>query len=162
MSRRPETGIIEGYYGRPWSWAERSDTALFLGRHGFGFYIYAPKADPYLRKRWQEDHPPEAAAALAGLARSCRDAGIRFGVGLSPYEIFRAFDAAARAALERKLRFLDGLGIDDLALLFDDMRGDLPELAARQLEVAGWVGDRTGADRLIVCPTYYTEDPVLD
>lgn len=157
-----ELGIIEGYYGKAWSWGARAENVRFLSTHGYGFYIYAPKVDPYLRKRWQEDHPPEMAASLAELAGVCRATGVRFGVGLSPYEIFLDFDDAARDALARKLAFLDELGVEDLAILFDDMRGDSPELAARQVEVASWIGDRTAADRLFVCPTYYTDDPVLD
>lgn len=157
-----ELGIIEGYYGRAWSWEERAANVRFLAGHGYSFHIYAPKVDPYLRRRWQEDHPDEMARSLAGLAEACRDAGVRFGVGLSPYEIFLAFDDDVREVLARKLAFLDDVGIDDLALLFDDMRGDSPELAARQIEVAGWVGERTSADRLFVCPTYYTDDRILD
>jgi hypothetical protein len=159
---RPELGLIEGFYGRPWSADQRTGMIRFLDDHGFAFYLYAPKPDPYLRRRWREDHPPDRTEALAALARTCRDHGIRFGVGLSPYEVFVDFDAGARDALDRKLRFLDDLGIDDLALLFDDMRGDLPDLARRQLEVVDHVAARTHADRLIVCPTYYSDDPVLD
>ena len=49
-----------------------------------------------------------------------------------------------------------------LALLFDDMRGDLPDLAARQAEVVEWIAGRTRAQRVIVCPSYYSDDPVLD
>ena len=162
MKETPELGIIEGYYGRPWSWEERADTARFLAPHGYSFYLYAPKADPYLRKRWREDHPAETVEGLHGLRRACDDADVRFGVGLSPYEIFRDFGDDVRADLARKLDLLDDIGIRDLALLFDDMRGDAPDLAARQLEIAGWVGERTSADRLLVCPTYYTDDPVLD
>lgn len=161
-SRRPELGLIEGFYGRPWSWEERADTVAFLGDHGFSFYLYAPKPDAYLRKQWREDHPQEMADALAELGADCRRTGVRFGVGLSPYEIYSNFDEGARAALDRKLGFLDDLGVQDLAILFDDMRGDLPELAASQLEVVDRVAARTGADRLIVCPSYYTDDPVLD
>ena len=42
------------------------------------------------------------------------------------------------------------------------MKGDLPELAARQAEIIDWIAARTAASRLIVCPSYYTDDPVLD
>lgn len=158
----PELGVIEGFYGRPWSWEEREATMRFLAPYGYGFHLYAPKADPYLRRRWTEPHPPDVREALLRFGRACRDAGVRFGVGLSPYEIFRGFDDTARGALAGKLAFLDDLGIDDLALLFDDMRGDTPDLAARQLEVVTFARDRTGASRLFVCPSYYTDDPVLD
>jgi hyaluronoglucosaminidase len=157
-----ELGVIEGFFGRPWEWEEREETVAFLAPHGYGFYLYAPKADPFLRRRWQEDHPEEMAGSLARLAERCREAGVRFGVGVSPYEIYLGFDAAAREALARKLAFFDDLGIEDLAILFDDMRGDVPDLADRQAEIVHWAAGRTRADRLLVCPSYYSDDPVLD
>ena len=157
-----ELGIIEGFYGRPWSWEERADTVTMLAPYGYRFYHYAPKADPYLRRRWQEDHPQAMADALAELASVCRDAGVRFGIGLSPYELYLGFDDEARAALDRKLDFFRALGVDDLAILFDDMRGDTPDLATRQLEILDWIGARSPASRMLVCPSYYTDDPVLD
>jgi hypothetical protein len=57
---------------------------------------------------------------------------------------------------------LDELGVQDLAILFDDMRGDQADLAARQAEIVAFAADRTRATRLIVCPSYYSDDPVLD
>jgi hypothetical protein len=157
-----ELGLIEGYYGRPWSWRDRVQTITFLADHGYRFFIYAPKADPYLRRRWREDHPAEMALELEGLARRCVKLGVRFGVGLSPFEIYRDFNATAQAALGRKLTALDDIGVQYLAILFDDMRGDLPGLAQAQARILGWISDRTRASRLIVCPTYYSDDPVLD
>ena len=63
----PPLGIIEGFFGRPWSWPERAAAIRFLRPYGYGFYLYAPKADPYLRRRWQEPHP--AAEIRIGLGR---------------------------------------------------------------------------------------------
>lgn len=158
----PELGIIEGFYGKPWTWAEREETAACLAPHGYRFYHFAPKADLFLRRRWQEQHPADDAAGLASLSRKCRSLGMRFGVGLSPYEIYLDFNEGVRDALKRKLAFLDEIGIDDLAILFDDMRGDVPDLAEKQVEIAHWLKERSAATRLLVCPSYYTDDPVLD
>lgn len=102
------------------------------------------------------------AQKLAELSAHCRGLGLRFGIGLSPYELYAKFGAGKRAALGRKLDFLNSLGIDDLAILFDDMQGDRADLAARQLEIIDFVAARSKASRLIVCPTYYTDDPILD
>jgi hyaluronoglucosaminidase len=157
-----ELGIIEGFYGRPWTARERRETISFLAPHGYGFYMYAPKADPYLRRRWQEEHPRAAADELAKLSSHCVDEGVRFGVGISPYEIYLDFNEAARRALARKLSFFDAVGVRDLAILFDDMRGDTPGLAGVQAEIVEWAAGRTNADRVIVCPSYYSDDPVLD
>ena len=76
----PELGIIEGFYGKPWTWEEREETVAWLARHGYKFYLYAPKADPYLRRRWQEPYPPSLADRLRSLAKKCAMAGVKFGI----------------------------------------------------------------------------------
>jgi hypothetical protein len=157
-----DLGIIEGFYGKPWSWAAKQTVASTLKPHGYNFYIYAPKADLFLRERWQEDHPRDIEEGLRKLSAHCRSIGVRFGVGLSPYEIYRGFDDAAKTALGKKLAWLDSIGLDDLAILFDDMRGDLPDLAKTQAEIVHWSAGHTKATRLITCPSYYTDDPDLD
>jgi hypothetical protein len=158
----PELGIIEGFFGRPYTWDERADMVRALRPAGYGFYLYAPKIDAHLRRRWREPYPDAELEALAGFARVCRNQGVRFGVGLSPYELFLDFNGHAKDDLAAKLRQLDSLGLDDLGIFFDDMKGDLPDLARNQIEIVDWIAGRTDADRLIVCPTYYTDDPVLD
>lgn len=156
----PELGIVEGFFGIPWSWEERRDTVSFLAPHGYRFYLYAPKADPYLRRRWQEPHPAADREALIGLRDHCRAAGVRFGIGLSPFELHLRDDW--QVPLAARLASLAELGADDLALLFDDMRGDLPQLAARQAAMVGFAADRSGAGRIFCCPSYYSDDPILD
>lgn len=155
-------GLIEGYYGTPWTWDARADVIARLAPHGYEFHIYAPKADAFLRRRWREDYPADVTGQLRCFAQHCRELGVRFGIGLSPFELYRNFDAAGRATLARKLAQLDEIGIDDLAILFDDMRGDLPDLARTQIEIVHVAAAHTKASRLIVCPSYYTDDPVLD
>ena len=158
----PELGLIEGFFGRPWSWDDRRRAVEFLAPHGFSFYLYAPKADPFLRRRWQAPHPPAELAALAGFAEACRARRVRLGVGLSPFELHLHPDGEWRETLAARLAALDAAGIDDLALLFDDMRGDIPDLAERQAAIVDFAAGRTRATRILCCPSYYTDDPVLD
>src|SRR5215216_205849 len=106
---QPELGIIEGFYGKPWTWEDRAETVDFLAPYGYRFYIYAPKFDPYLRRRWREQYPENLAQRLRAFSAHCRDAGVRFGVGLTPYELFNNFDVAAKEALTRKLEFFDDI-----------------------------------------------------
>jgi len=157
-----ELGLIEGYYGRPWTWDERESQADFLSRHGYGFYLYAPKADAFLRKRWREPWPGETQGALERFAARCRGLGLRFGVGLSPFEVYLDFNDAAKDALARRLADFDALGVEDLGIFFDDMRGDVPALAATQIEILHWIAERSAATRIIFCPTYYSDDVQLD
>lgn len=155
-------GTIEGFFGRPYSWAERTDLMRFLQPHGYGFYLYAPKADAWLRRRWRAPYPAEHLAALTAFAADCRAADVRFGVGLSPFELHFDFTDEARAALTEKLAALDSTGCEWLTICFDDMKGDLADLARLQAEIVDFAAQRTGATRLIVCPSYYSDDPVLD
>jgi len=158
----PELGLIEGFFGRPWSWQERAESVSFLAPHGYRFYLYAPKADAYLRRQWQAPHPDHELEALAKFGAHCRALGVRFGIGLSPYELHLAPGREWQDLLARKLAEIDALKPDDLAILFDDMRGDVPELAQRQAAIVAFASERTRASRLLCCPTYYSDDPILD
>lgn len=157
-----DLGIIEGYFGPAWSWPDRHATMQFLSGYSYRFFIYAPKADCFLRRRWREPFPTDTLRQLASFAGACRDRRVRFGIGLSPIEAYRDFDTATRAALRSKLAVFDEIGIDDLAILFDDMRADSADLAERQLEIIDFASAHTRANRIIMCPTYYSDDPVLD
>ena len=158
----PPLGIIEGYYGEPWSEAARNHVVATLAPHGYSFFIHAPKADEFLRRRWREPYPAENEAMLIRLAAQCRAQGVRFGVGLSPYELYRGFDDDARAALKARLAMLDRVGAEILAILFDDMRGDVEGLAAAQADIMHWIAANSAASQVIFCPTYYTDDFLLD
>ncbi|ROS00029.1 beta-N-acetylglucosaminidase [Sinobacterium caligoides] len=156
------TGVIEGFYGRPWSWQYRQRYARFLAHQGFNTYIYAPKSDPWLRKLWREPWPNSQLTALKSLRQAYRKQGVRFGLGFSPFELYCRFDQPSKDLLDDKLRQIDQLSPDVFCILFDDMRGDVPGLAARQREIIEYIAGRTTASKLIVCPTYYSDDVVLE
>ena len=158
----PELGIIEGRFGRAWSWEERAAVLALLAPAGYDFWHYGPKADPHLRRRWREPHPPAEAAAIAEFASLCRAHGVRFGVALTPMDASHPFDAETRATLITRVRELAALGIDDLAILFDDLRGDLPGLAEAQADIVHAAAAAAPDARVFFCPTYYSDDPVLD
>ncbi|HET9576708.1 MAG TPA: beta-N-acetylglucosaminidase domain-containing protein [Usitatibacter sp.] len=158
----PQLGVVEGYFGRPWSFPERTHVATRSRALGYSFFHYAPKDDAFLRRRWRERHPRDVLAALVELASHCRRLGMRFGIGLSPYELYRDYSAGARAAYIEKLRSLNDVGADDLAILFDDTRGDVRDLAAREAQIVHDAMAVTRATRIFMCPTYYSDDRMLD
>jgi hypothetical protein len=155
-------GVIEGFYGREWSWQARAEYAPFLREHGYRFYLYAPKYDTVLRKRWRERWSAEQRDALTALRARYRDAGVAFGVGLTPFGAQSGYDAGVRRALEEKIRDLDALDLDILALLFDDVPGVPPDLAARQVAITHDALAATRARGFLMCPTYYADDAILD
>jgi len=158
----PELGVIEGYFGRPWRHEDRKRVISRLHGLGYAFFHFAPKADAFLRRRWREPHPDKSLAELAELSAHCRALGLRFGLGLSPYELYRDFSGTDKTAFIDKVRSLDAIGIDDLAILFDDTRGDVPDLAAREAEIVHMALAHTRASRVLMCPTYYSDACMLD
>jgi hypothetical protein len=158
----PPLGIIEGFFGLPWSWEERRAAVDFLAPRGFGFYLYAPKSDAYLRERWQEPHPEREMEALAAFRDHCRARGVRFGLGLSPFELHLHDGDDWKTPLAARLDMLAELNPDDLALLFDDMRGDITDLAERQAAIVHFAAGHPVSERLAFCPSYYSDDPILD
>jgi hyaluronoglucosaminidase len=158
----PYLGVIEGFFGSSWSWQERAVYPAFLRAHGYSFYVYAPKDEPFLRKRWNEPFPAERLDHLKELCASFKAEGLQFGVGLSPYEAYIAYGPEARTALRKKVDVLNSLPVDILCVLFDDMRGDLPQLAETQIRILGDIREVSTAPRIIFCPTYYSYDPIIE
>jgi hyaluronoglucosaminidase len=154
-------GVIEGFFGKPWDWSARLSGANFLGDWGYRFYIYAPKSDVFLRRRWREPMPVETLRNLTELSSRCHDQHISLGIGLTPFEIYSNYDTSAKAALRSKVLELNQVHAEILCVLFDDMRGDvadLPDIQAKVImDVCGW----SNAKQFIVCPTYYSYDPLL-
>lgn len=164
MSKREPflAGVVEGFYGRQWSPGDRRAYARLLPEMGLNAYLYCPKADPFLRRRWHRHWPAPQWRELGDLADQFQGRGVNFGVGLSPFELYRHYGQGERRQLRDKVRRLSELNSGLLALLFDDMPGDVPDLAERQAEIVSdvqsWVPDL----RLLMCPTYYSRDPVLE
>jgi hypothetical protein len=156
------TGVIEGFYGRGWSFETRIAYADYLNRLGLNTCIYCPKEDPFLRKRWREHWPQEQWQQLRELARTYRQQHLFWGVGLSPYALYRDYGAKQRTQLRSKVQRIAELEAPLLAILFDDMPGDMRDLAPRQAEIVADVADELPGVRLLVCPTYYSFDPVLE
>ena len=158
-------GIIEGFYGRPWTPAARSDMLAFARTRGFTHYIYAAKDDPYTRADWRSVPLPadrerwwrqELARAQAG--------AMRLGMAIQPGLDMRFGSARDRRTLSEKVRYLRDLGLGVLALQFDDIDPSLSADDARaygqaanaQADIARLVHEELrGEAELIFCPTEY-------
>jgi hyaluronoglucosaminidase len=151
-------GVVEGFYGTPWSHDARLEMLEFLGRHGMNAYVYAPKDDAKHRAEWRLPYDATETTRFAELAACGRDAGVRFGFALSPGLDIDYESADDRAQLTAKMQQLVAAGVAWFLLLVDDipMR---PGLGTRQAELAGVLLDalRTEAPdcALTLCPTEY-------
>ena len=139
----PLRGVIEGFYGEPWSHAERLRLLAELGALGMNRYVYAPKDDPFHRARWREPYPPRECAALAELAAAGHEAGVEVVYALHPALDMVYSHEADHLALAAKVRQLNALGIRRFALLFDDV----PEGLADPCDAELWGTGAEGAGR---------------
>lgn len=69
-----ERGIIEGFYGKPYSSSVRKDLLRFMMRYKMNCYVYGPKSDPYHSGKWGEPYPTELTESQKGL-RVCLPTG---------------------------------------------------------------------------------------
>lgn len=159
----PVRGIIEGFYGTPWTHAQRLDMIGFIADLGMNTFVYAPKDDPLLRRDWRTPYGGAALDALAELIEACRAVGIDFVFALSPGLSMRYSEGSDLDALVGKYRQVRGLGAAGAALLLDDIPPHLqhpadiaafPSLIAAQVRLVGRLHSELEL-ALMVAPTQY-------
>jgi hypothetical protein len=161
------TGVVEGFYGTPWSLSERTELFEWMTAGGLNTYLYAPKDDLLQRALWRQSYGEPAAGELRQVIDAARARGVDVVCGLSPgLDIEYACDADRARLLDRYAQ-MRSLGCRHIALLFDDIPERLDDralaqwgsMAGAQASVANAVFDwlrRDGGDaRLLVCPTPY-------
>nr|WP_078510511.1 beta-N-acetylglucosaminidase domain-containing protein [Streptomyces himastatinicus] len=117
----PLRGVIEGFYGSPWTHAERMDQLAFYGDVKMNTYVYAPKDDPYHREKWREPYPADKLAQLGELVRQAIGHHVRFTFALSPGNSLCYSDPAEFTALQAKLGALYDLGVRSFSVPLDDI-----------------------------------------
>jgi protein O-GlcNAcase / histone acetyltransferase len=162
-------GVVEGFYGRPWSRTERLDLLEQLAALGLNTYFYAPKNDLKHRAIWREPYSESELAPFHDLVESCRQLGLKFIYGLSPGLDIRFSDHLERERIKRRFDQLRELDVEHFALLFDDLPGRMsdddrrayPSLAAAQCDVTNaifdWARKQGARSRFLFCPTPYCD-----
>ncbi len=147
-------GVVEGFYGTPWSHDARVGVMSFLAGRGMNAYAYAPKDDARHRSEWRLPYEREDLEHFRELAAHARNVGIRFGFAISPGLDIRYESVADRATLLRKLEPLREAGVSWFLLLLDDIPMQ-PGLGPRQAELATWLYAALAGPDLTLCPTEY-------
>ena len=157
-------GLVEGFYGRLWTWEERRRVSEVIAEAGFTTYAYAPKEDRYQNADWRVPYPADELACLSEFVGHCRDVGLEPWLGLRPVGISYA-DDLDRDRLVVKLRRLLELGPERIVLLADDIpsqldvssRGRFDQLVTAHAWLIGEVLERTpiAPGRLVFVPTAY-------
>ena len=158
-------GVIEGFYGIPWSFEARKSQFEFYGRNKMNFYLYAPKDDPlHHGQGCYEPYPPEKAEELRRLVEVARANHVRFVWAIHPSNTvnWNVNDGRDQLdALIRKLESMYEIGVRDFGVSVDDSFGEISR-AERQVQLCNYIVEnfiRKHADvnqSIVVCPTGYT------
>jgi hypothetical protein len=77
-------GVVEGFYGRPWTIEQRKRLFARMREFGMNTYLYAPKDDSKHRLYWRDLYLVEEAEALRELIDACAEYNINFVYAISP------------------------------------------------------------------------------
>ena len=160
-------GVIEGFYGRPWSERERGTLLEWMVRFGLKTYFHAPKDDPHHRTMWRVPLPAAEVETLEARIAACRECGIDLVFAIHPgLDICYSSERDVALLIAHFEQVLQRGG-RDFAVLFDDIPGTLApadaarfdSLAAAQANVANqvqaWLAAQGQDGRLLLCPTAY-------
>jgi hyaluronoglucosaminidase len=151
-------GVIEGFYGPPWSPQDRLAAIEFLAERGMNAYVYAPKSDPKHRGRWRDAYDTAELANFRTLAGHTARHDTKFGFALSPGLDIEYGNDRDRDALVAKLAPLLDAGVHWVVLALDDIP-NRPGLAIEQADLTTWLLDALRARQadlhLTLVPTEY-------
>jgi hypothetical protein len=146
------SGVLEGFYGRPWTWEERIEVSRFCAARGMTHYVYAPKDDPKQRHDWRV---PYTDAELDQFRRVASEGGLVLGCAVSPGLSIDYGSASDRALLMAKIDSLVDAGAGLIGLQFDDIP-NRAGLGKEHGEITAWVHAQLGGRaELAMCPTEY-------
>ncbi|KAK5968462.1 putative hyaluronoglucosaminidase [Trichostrongylus colubriformis] len=159
------SGVVEGFYGRPWTLEQRKHLFARLNRLGLNTYVYAPKDDLKHRPQWREPYNGEEADILRSLIQSARANNIRFVYSLSPGIDIAYSKTEEIICIKSKLDQVRMLGCESFALLFDDIECEMNEMdrkcfssfVSAQVAVTNEVYEYLGRPHFFFCPTEYCE-----
>lgn len=144
-----DRGIIEGYYGVPYSAEVTKDLFRFMARYKMNTYMYGAKSDPYHSRFWSEPYPEAISAEqeqigylsqdmLRDITETAHACKVNFIWAIHPGQAFMDDeDSGVNSRIMTKLESMYGLGVRQFGVFVDDV--GVPYDAPTQ---------KLGADRL--------------
>jgi hyaluronoglucosaminidase len=157
----PYRGVVEGFYGAPWSQEARIRQLDFYGRNKMNVYIYGPKDDPYHRTpNWRKPYPAREGEELKVLVNRAKENNVIFYWAIHPGQDIR-WNEEDRSLLLQKFESMYQLGVRGFAVFFDDISGEGTK-ADKQAELLNYIDDhfvkvKRDVAPLILCPTEYNK-----
>ncbi|HEY1121755.1 MAG TPA: beta-N-acetylglucosaminidase domain-containing protein [Haloferula sp.] len=157
----PHRGVVEGFYGTPWSHEKRLSLIRFLGDWKMDTYIYGPKDDPFHSSpNWRKPYPAAEAARIRELADACREQHVDFVWAIHPGKDIKWTDEDF-GNVKAKFEAMYDLGVRAFSVFFDDISGEgtKADQQARLLNYlhTDFVERKGDVLPLVMCPTQYNK-----
>lgn len=154
-------GVVEGFYGTPWSHETRLSILDHMGRYKMNSYVYGPKDDPYHNvPDWRKPYPADEAAKISELCSRAERNHINFIWAIHPGGDIK-WNREDFDLLLAKFEAMYVLGVRQFAVFFDDIQGEGTD-SHKQAELLNslnreFVRAKPDVKHLIVCPTDYSQ-----
>ena len=154
-------GVVEGFYGAPWSHQARLRQLKFYGENKMNTYIYGPKDDPYHSSpNWRLPYPANEAKQIQELVNVAKENAVNFVWAIHPGKDIK-WNQEDRDNLLGKFEKMYDLGVRSFAVFFDDISGEGTR-ADKQAELLNYIDEqfvkvKKDVTPLIMCPTEYNK-----
>lgn len=151
-----QRGVIEGFYGNPWSDADRKSQFDFYGKNKLNIYVYGPKDDPYHREKWRENYPDDKAAVIRSLAEAAKKNHVSFVWAIHTGGSINNSESDFKAVVN-KLEHVYSLGVRNFSIFFDDFGGADADLQVAECNYVweNFIMKHDDLNKLSMCPTKY-------
>ena len=157
----PNRGVVEGFYGTPWSHQVRMSLIDFYGKFKMNTYLYGPKDDPFHScPNWRLPYPEKEAQNIKELVQACKRNRVDFVWAIHPGQDIK-WNEEDYQNLVNKFNWMYDLGVRDFAIFFDDISGKGTN-PLKQTELLNRLTDdfvkaKGDVSPLTVCPTDYSK-----
>lgn len=154
-------GVVEGFYGTPWSHQARLKQLEFYGKNKMNTYIYGPKDDPYHScPNWRKPYPEKEAQQISELVKMAKQNEVDFVWAIHPGQDIQWNDADRDLLLGKFGKMYD-LGVRAFAVFFDDISGEGTN-PTRQADLLNYIDNhfvkvKGDVKPLVMCPTEYNK-----
>ena len=118
-------GVIEGFYGKPWSHEQRLRSLDFFGDFGMNAYFIAPKDAPWQRFNWRAPFKNDFLDLTRQLVVRGALNGVNVAVCVSPGLSVKYSDPSDIDAVITRYQQLYEIGVNHFGLLWDDISWEL-------------------------------------
>lgn len=157
----PNRGVVEGFYGTPWSHQVRLSLIDLYGKLKMNAYLYGPKDDPYHScPNWRLPYPEKEAKNISELIQACVRNRVDFVWAIHPGQDIKWNDEDY-ANLVGKFNRMYDLGVRHFAIFFDDISGEganpLKQTDLLNRLTRDFVEAKGDVSPLTICPTDYSK-----